>query len=397
MSRSLVRAVGVIAAAAIFPFSAASAASPPSGPEPLPPARHANAVPGCPLERIGRQLVRCDSLTGAGVSAPLFVPVQRSELLTQQAGRRPVAVELAQFAAANCSGGCGSGSTVGPDGALYVTDGKAGRVLRIDPETGATTTFASGLPPAIEAVGIGGAIDVAFLGRTAYVLVTLVGPSLGQPSVVDGLYRVGRDGTVEPVADIGAWSIEHPPAVDVEVASGVQYAMQRFGRGFLVSDGHHNRIIEVTPAGAVREVLAFGNTVPTGIDVAGGKIFLGEAGPVPHRPETGRVVSFTRRDRSAHTVVTGVRMVVDVEFGPHQELYVLSQGVWDLPNVPENAGLPASPHTGRLLRLDRSSTLTPVVEGLDRPTSVELINNTAFVITLSGKVIRIDGVGARGH
>ncbi len=100
-----------------------------------------------------------------------------------------------------------------------------------------------GLPPAIEAVGIGGAIDVAFLGRTAYVLVTLVGPSLGQPSVVDGLYRVGRDGTVKPVADIGAWSIEHPPAVDVEVPSGVQYAMQRFGRGFLVSDGHHNRII----------------------------------------------------------------------------------------------------------------------------------------------------------
>ncbi len=93
----------------------------------------------------------------------------------------------------------------------------------------------------------------------------------------------------------------------------------------------------------MREVLAFGNTVPTGIDVAGRKIFLGEAGPVPHRPETGRVVSFTHRARSAHTVVSGVRMVVDVEFGPHHELYALSQGVWDLPDFPENAGLPASP------------------------------------------------------
>ena len=28
----------------------------------------------CPLLRIDRQLVRCDSLTGAGVPAPLFVP-----------------------------------------------------------------------------------------------------------------------------------------------------------------------------------------------------------------------------------------------------------------------------------------------------------------------------------
>ena len=40
----------------------------------------------------------------------------------------------------------GSGSTVGPDGALYVTEGAAGRVSRVDPQTGDITTFASGLP-----------------------------------------------------------------------------------------------------------------------------------------------------------------------------------------------------------------------------------------------------------
>ena len=28
----------------------------------------------CPLLRIDRQLIRCDNLTGAGVSAPLFIP-----------------------------------------------------------------------------------------------------------------------------------------------------------------------------------------------------------------------------------------------------------------------------------------------------------------------------------
>ena len=56
----------------------------------------------------------------------------------------------------------GSGSTVGPGGALYVTEGLAGRVSRVDPRTGQVTTFASGLPPSI--VGIGGAMDVAFIG-----------------------------------------------------------------------------------------------------------------------------------------------------------------------------------------------------------------------------------------
>ena len=29
---------------------------------------------GCPLQRIGTQLVRCDNLTGAGVRAPSWIP-----------------------------------------------------------------------------------------------------------------------------------------------------------------------------------------------------------------------------------------------------------------------------------------------------------------------------------
>ena len=70
----------------------------------------------------------------------------------------------------------GSGSTVGPGGALYVTESAAGRISRVDPRTGEITTFASGLPKSI--VGIGGAIDVAFIGGTAYALVTLSVPRL---------------------------------------------------------------------------------------------------------------------------------------------------------------------------------------------------------------------------
>src|SRR5439155_20327925 len=39
------------------------------------------------------------------------------------------------------------GSTVGPDGALYVSESLAGRIWRVGPDTGHGTTFASGLPP----------------------------------------------------------------------------------------------------------------------------------------------------------------------------------------------------------------------------------------------------------
>lgn len=299
----------------------------------------------------------------------------------------PTARELTTFAAPNCGGGCGSGSTIGPDGALYVTDGPGGRVLRVDPGTGATTTFASGLPPAIADVGIGGAMDVAFVGHSAYVLVTLVGPSFGQPDIVNGVYRIEKDGRATAIADIGAWSIAHPPATDFFVPSGVQYALQKFRGGLLVSDGHHNRVLRVSRHGHIRQIAAFGNIVPTGLAVHGGHtILMGQAGPIPHLPENGKVVRFTKRS-PAMDVARGASLIVDVEFGPYRELYAVSQGVWDLPPTPENEGKPASSDTGRLLRVKRDGTFTAVVEGLDRPTSLEFIDDAAFVVTLTGKVL----------
>ena len=301
--------------------------------------------------------------------------------------------ELASFAAPGCVGGCGSGSTVGPDRALYVTDGPGGRDLRVDPRSGRVTTFASGLPAAIPDVGIGGAMDVAFVGRTAYVLVTLVGPALGQPDVVDGIYRIEKDGTATAIADIGAWSIAHPPTTPFFVPSGVQYALQTFRGGFLVTDGHRNRVLRVSRHGDIRPVIAFDNIVPTGLEVRGDKIYVGQAGPIPHLPQNGKVVRLNPKTTAAEEVASGAPLIVDVEFGSGCQLYALSQGIWDLPVTPENEGAPASPNTGSLVRVERDGTFAPVVDGLDRPTSVDFIGNTAFVVTLTGKVIRIDNVG----
>ncbi len=96
------------------------------------------------------------------------------------------------------------GSTVGPDGALYVVESAAGRISRVDPRTGRRTTFGSGLPKRI--LDTGGAMDVAFVHRRAYVLVTLVSPDVGGRDV-DGIYRVDGPGRATVVADIGAWSL----------------------------------------------------------------------------------------------------------------------------------------------------------------------------------------------
>jgi hypothetical protein len=313
---------------------------------------------------------------------------------TASAKRPPKAPEMSMLA--SFGSGLGSGSTVGPGGALYVTDGNAGSVLRVDPETGDVTTFAEGLPAQV--LGIGGAMDVAFIGRTAYVLVTLVGGDIvGGPHIGDarvGIYRLEKDGSFKVIADIGAWSISHPPATDFFITTGVQYAVQTFRGGFLVTDGHHNRVLRVKLNGEISELIAFGNIVPTGLETFGPAVLMAEAGPLPHLPEDGKVVAFGPWAPTVVDVANGASLLVDVELGRGLDLYALSQGQWD--GVAE--GSPAAPDTGRLVKVDWRGALVPIVDGdgnelvLDRPTSLELIGNTAYVVGLTGTIVKIENL-----
>jgi sugar lactone lactonase YvrE len=280
----------------------------------------------------------------------------------------------------------GSGSTIGPGGALYVTEGLAGRISRVDPKTGGMTTFASGLPKSI--IGIGGAMDIAFIGQTAYVLVTLVGADLGGSDIV-GIYRVDGPHTFTIVADIGAFSLSHPPVPAFFIPTGVQYALDFDHGAFLVTDGHHNRVLRVTLDGEVSEVIAFDDIVPTGLAVHGSTVYMAEAGPIPHLPENGKIVSFQPKSPTATDVASGGRLLVDVEFARGHELYALAQGTWPLGNA---EGSPALPNTGSLLRVNANGTFTHVADGLNQPTSLEFIGDTAYVVSLPGEIWKIDNV-----
>lgn len=280
-----------------------------------------------------------------------------------------------------------SGSTIGPGGALYVTEGAVGRISRIDPKTGDVTTFASGLPSALPAIGIGGVFDVAFLGGTAYALVTLVGSDVGGSDVV-GIYRIDGPNSFTIIADIGAFSIANPPNTDFFVATGVQYSIQTYRGAFLVADGHHNRVLHVRRDGEITEFKTFGNIVPTGLALSGNTVYMAQAGPVPHLPEDGKVVSFGPNSPTVTTAASGARLLVDVEFNRGRTLFALSQGVWD--GVEE--GSPAEPNTGSLVKVNDDGTFTQITDGLDRPTSLEFINNTAYIVTLTGEIWTIENV-----
>lgn len=284
------------------------------------------------------------------------------------------------------------GATIGPDGALYVAEAALGQITRIDPWDGTASSFASGLPTRV--IALGGATDLAFVGDSLYVLVTLVGPDVGGTSV-DGIYQMDASGEFTVFADLGAWSIANPPATQFDVPSGLQFALQPVADGFLVSDGHHNRVLHVSTAGEITQRIQFENVVPTGLAVAYGRVFVAQAGPVPHDPSTGKVVAFrlhASRPR-AHEVAAGYSLLVDVERGPRGALYALSQG--DSPgDVPP--GSPAEPDSGRLLLIRSNGSFSVLVDKLDLPSSLDFVGHTAFVTTLNGEIWKITNVGRTG-
>jgi hypothetical protein len=293
--------------------------------------------------------------------------------------------------------GAASGSAIGPGGALYVPQPAAGEIWRIDPRTGETSLFASGLPQRLTTppLPFGGVMDVAFIGSTAYALVSVVGNDfLGCHSGI-GIYRIDGLTSSTLVADIGLYECvtNRPPTglFDIAVLTGVQFALEPFHGGFLVTDGHHNRVLYVTLDGTVSVVRQFGDVVPTGLAVRGNTIYLAEAGPVPHLPQNGRVVSFEAGSSGETEIARGAPLLVDVERGRGQTMFALAQGMLNPGDPP---GSPAQANMGSLVMVNGSGGFTspPIADHLNQPSSLEIIGNTAYVVTLGGDVVKIDDI-----
>lgn len=147
----------------------------------------------------------------------------------------------------------------------------------------------------------------------------------------------------------------------------------------------------MTLDGTVSELAAFGNIVPTGLEVKVNTIYMAEAGPNPHEAENGKIVSFGPDGSPVTEVAAGAPLVVDVERGLGRTLYALAQG-----EFPDGAGdgSPAKPNTGSLVQVNRDGSFDTIVEELNQPTSLEFIGNDAYVVTLGGEIWKIAGVSA---
>ena len=335
--------------------------------------------------------------------------LQRNLLLIVVAALIALMVPLVANAAAPAEllatlpGGAAAGSAIGPGGAMYVTQPASGEIWRIDRKSGNETLYASGLPQRFSQLPFGGVMDVAFIGSKAYALVSVVGTDFPadlfacNPQTV-GIYRVNGPTSSTLIADIGTFSCDNPPTgFPFVVPMGVQFALEPYRGGFLVTDGHHNRVLRVWRDGTITQLIAFGDVVPTGMDVAGDRIYLAEAGPVPHMPQDGKIVSFEPGSSTAETVASGARLAVDVEKGRGRTLFALSQGEFPCGGDPACAGSPASHDTGALMKANADGTFTTVADALDQPSSLEIVGTTAYVVTLGGEIWRIDSISGSSY
>jgi hypothetical protein len=148
----------------------------------------------------------------------------------------------------------------------------------------------------------------------------------------------------------------------------------------------------VTLDGEISEYAPFLNIVPTGLAIRGKTVLMAQAGPSPHLPEDGKIVAFGPLALGICSgpveIASGAPLLVDVEFGRGTRLYGLAQGTWD----GAFPGSPAFPETGQLVRVKRNGKVKVVVDGLNLPTSMQFIGDTAYIVTLTGHIWKIRNV-----
>ncbi|HTE60566.1 MAG TPA: ScyD/ScyE family protein, partial [Solirubrobacteraceae bacterium] len=184
------------------------------------------------------------------------------------------------------------GLAFGPDGKLYVAEagrggsgrcipgpeggdacyGPTGAITRVDVTSGKSRQILRGLPslapqtgdvPGSDALGPN---DVSFRGATGYFTIGLGANPAARDQLgragrrFAGLYRMGRNGNVRRVADLGAYEAKHDPdkgRPTAEVDTNPFSVDASGSGGILVTDAGGNALLRVSPSGRVRTVAVF--------------------------------------------------------------------------------------------------------------------------------------------
>ncbi|MEO9256080.1 MAG: ScyD/ScyE family protein [Tepidiformaceae bacterium] len=372
-----------------------------------------------PLRRIAGALViagaatACESGTGpaSGTLAAPDVPSAARSEVTFPATPTVFATGL-QFP---------RGLKFGPDGALYVAEagtagpnfttgsqcpqvvppvgpyhnGATARISRIT-ASGARTTFASGFPSGVNALGdVLGVADVAFVEHKMYALSSGGGCSHGTLASPAGIARVSSTGSWSIMADLSAWQathhVAHPEADDFE-PDGSWYGMIATEHALVAVEPNHGEVVSADArTGVVSRIVdvsaSQGHIVPTVVAERKGALYISNLGTFPSAAGAETIFRISRTG-GISVVATGFSKVLGLVFDHSGRLYVLESSTAD--------GYPA-PFTGDVVRLDKHGRRTVIVKNLFLPTGITIgpdgrlyISNHGFGPPGMGEILRVD-------
>lgn len=260
------------------------------------------------------------------------------------------------------------------------TPGYTGRVVRID-ATGTAHVVADNLPSLASNLLIGGdrlgAAGVAFRGRRVYTMIAGGGCSAGHPSEPNGLYQIFTDGSWAPSVDLGAVlraneDSKNPADGDFE-PDGTWYNLIRAFGAFYSTEPNHGLLVRIDDdgavsrvadlIGAVREQDGDGDYTYAALVRHEDAFYVGTLGRID-RDFAGSIYRVERDGSKVTQVAQGLHGVLGVAFDADGRMYALE-------TTASGVAPPLSdPTVGRIVRIERDGTLTPVVTQLAFPTAM---------------------------
>jgi hypothetical protein len=260
--------------------------------------------------------------------------------------------------------------------------GYTGRISKIGRD-GSVTTVADGMPSVANNTFVGGArmgvAAVTFMGVHLFAITPGGGCSHSHPRDPNALLRVFPDGFSIPIADLGAYLSSHPDSKDptntdfepdgtwysLVSAWGALYTMEP-NHGVMVRVGQHGGITllaNIWEKGKQIDVDQDGDKTYTALIKHREAFFIGTLGRGIH-DFAAFVYALSRDGSTIRQVASGLRGVLGIAFDKHDRLYALETTGPGLRLTDAAAG------AGRLVRVERDGSLTPIVTNLTFPTAL---------------------------